>query len=265
MGKQSTSNNTTKKKQTIKQKKKNEVIEITEQDLEKQAKKQHDQSVKKQQELNKKRNSKGDVRCDKLPGRFSKGNKKWPIVTGYKNVNCCSGASGIFKELSPMKLGPYEYEHGSEKCTITNLENLWQFSKVFPGEEEQVRNDNGQLTKVPNSEFFERRTKGWKDEKAHRHVKREKPLYSWWKGEKFNYMQARRKIYCPLYAEKVVETEAYKKLEEMVNSGMNIQILGFDGYNYDGKTLKECFEDTSKPFGHELVLCCLLKNQRVWE
>jgi len=243
----------------VKSKKKKE--KSPEELLQAKRKKDHDKSIKLAKQENDENDERGKVSCDKLPHRFAPKSvdKSWPLREGYKNVNCCSAAPGINKQLSPMKLGPYTYEHpGEGTFGITNLENLWQFSKVFVGEENPK-------TKRPTSEFFDRRKNGWKDTKAHRHVKRDKCLYSYWKGEKLSYMEARRKIYCPLYAEKVVETEAYKKIKKLVDDGYNVQILGFDGYDYEGKTLKECFEDVSKPFGHELVLCCLLTDNLVWE
>ncbi len=49
----------------------------------------------------------------------------------------------------------------------------------------------------------------------------------------------------------------------MVDEGKNIQIIG-----YDGRVFKDLFseiEDTSKPFGHELVLCGLLRKELVWD
>ncbi|KAF0973511.1 hypothetical protein FDP41_008215 [Naegleria fowleri] len=216
---------------------------------------------------------KGTVRCGKL--------NHTPDLEGFTIVNCCSTSSDKFyKQLSPMLLGPYEYqmnpehdyalsEHKHSKIEKTiqvyNSENLWQFSKVWPGEEE-VDRLTGQTR--PNKTFFDRRMEGWNDKKAHRWVKKgEKPLYAWWKGQKLDYMQARRAIYCPLYAEKVIHTEGYKKLENLLKRGDNLLILGYDGYDYhaEGMTLDDCFNDVSRPFGHELVLCGLLTGQYVWQ
>ncbi len=210
----------------------------------------------------------GQVRCNKLPNRFASlpEDRNHPQIEGFKNINVCSGSpSKDWRTLSPMLLGPIEYqfhEIGDEKEThlfATNLENLWQFSKVWPGEEDAK-------TKLPSRIFFTRRQQGWLDKKAHRRVKPGAPLYSYFKGEKLNYLEARRKIYCPLYASLVEKTPASQKLYKMVHEqGQNIQTLGYDGYAFSGKTLRECFLDTSRPFGHELVLVCLLLNDRVWE
>jgi hypothetical protein len=68
------------------------------------------------------------VRCDKLPHRFS--GQKWPHKEGWKNINVCSGSAQIFRELSPMKLGPIVYDLSSEgkqgTLTALNLENCWR-------------------------------------------------------------------------------------------------------------------------------------------
>jgi hypothetical protein len=60
-----------------------------------------------------------------------------------------------------MKCGPIEYEdeHTKGVVSVTNVENLWQFSKVWNGE----TNKDGD----PIPEFFSRRMKGWKDPKGH--------------------------------------------------------------------------------------------------
>ena len=63
--------------------------------------------------------------------------KRWPVVPGYQNVNVTSSTRGLFRQLSPMFLGPVE---GSQ-----TMENLWQFSKVL-----QSEIDNGE----PGELFF---------------------------------------------------------------------------------------------------------------
>ncbi|KAL0484431.1 Ldhc [Acrasis kona] len=241
----------------------------------KKAKKQRDEAIEAAKKENSKNGVRGRVRCNKLPHRFDKTlkDKSWPVVKGFKNINVCSGAPGAYKNLSPMKLGPIEYNlkddgNGEEgTILIKNLENCWQFSKVWNGEEDK-------RTKLPVEEFWARRKTGWEDEKAHRWVKKGNdengnkniPLYSYWKGQKLSYLQARGAIYCPLYAALVQETDAYKKLKKLVDEGTNVQILGFDGYDYDGEgmSLADCYKSTRRPFGHEHVLCALLSGEHVW-
>jgi hypothetical protein len=195
----------------------------------KQALKDHEVTVKAAQKENKKDKIPGKIRANKLPHRLDKSikDKSWPKADGYKNIGVCSGSPGIFKELSPMKLGPIKHDEAGLPAA-KNLENLWQYSKVFSGDVDAKGNI------LPS--WFARRKQGFSDPKPHRRAKKlspgEKTLYSYWKGEKLDYMEARRKIYCPLYAEYVVKTAAWTKLKEIMNDGYNIQILGYDGYDY---------------------------------
>jgi len=41
-----------------------------------------------------------------------------------------------------------------------------------------------------------------------------------------------------------------------------VQILGPDGRSFSD--LEAELKDTTKPFGHELVLAAMLRNERVW-
>lgn len=211
------------------------------------------------------------VACNKLPPRFGgrPEDRKWPVIPGFKNINVCSGSPGIWKFLSPMKLGPIMFVEkmpdGSEvKRTATNLENLWQASKVFPGEEDAK-------TGVPNHMWWTRRAKYWADTKAHRHVEGKngiKPLYSFWNGRKLDYDTARKTIYIPLYTEYVQATGVWHHLQRLVHEEkQSVQLLGYDGRPYDRTSATGLFqelEDLSKPFGHELVLCAMLEKKPVW-
>lgn len=205
----------------------------------------------------------GDVKCCGL--KYST-NEPTVSEQGYLSVNV-SKYSHNYSVLSPMILGGIEYrleEDGrgdTRVVKIKNLENCWQYSKVWNGE---VDSDNN-----PTEVFWKRRKRGWDTPEGHRRVKNTDEynytLYTWWKGEKLDYMQARKKVYCPLYVELVTKTKEYKELKEKADRGQNVMISGFDGYDYSKKGLKACFNDVSKPFGHELVLCGLLTDNRVWE
>eukprot|EP01027_Heterolobosea_sp_BB2_P014653 GEZU01021019.1.p1 GENE.GEZU01021019.1~~GEZU01021019.1.p1 ORF type:complete len:358 (+),score=89.05 GEZU01021019.1:60-1133(+) len=244
-------------------------------------KRDHERSVMEAQKKNKAAGVRGKIWVDHLPGRFS--GRKWPMKPGFKNVNVCSGAAGIWKQLSPMKLGPIkigEYLNENQQAkdkgmsaykvpmpeTAQNMENLWQFSKVWRGEFDEKKG-------IPIKDFFTRRASGWKDNTGHRHVKKGNdpstgkpyvPLFAWWAGEKLKYIEARRRIYCPIYAREVANTAAFKKLMQMVDDGFNVQILGHDGYNRGTLTWNQCFLDERRPFGHEMVLACLLEGVAPW-
>ena len=214
-------------------------------------------NMKKQNLNNKKR---GNVRVDKLPYRWdpSPDPKTWPVIPGYKNINVCSGSQGIYKQLSPMLLGPIP-QVGAQK-----MENLWQYSKVI---KDEVGPD-GQPTQL----FFDRQKEGFanpngKRRKAHR----SETLFHYWNGKILYKVEARKHIYCRYYAELVVKTDAYIALEAKLDAGENIQLLGYDGHDYsaaddqDGSRLLEILEDTSRPWGHEFVLAGLLSGNKVWQ
>jgi hypothetical protein len=87
------------------------------------------------------------------------------------------------------------------------------------------------------------------------------PEYSFWEGERFGYVQARAKIYIPLYAKAVAKTEAFKKLQEMYKTQDEIWLWDFDGYDRRkfGMSLIDALTDPTKKMGHAFVLAMMLK------
>lgn len=167
--------------------------------------------------------------------------------------------------LSPKSMGPVKV--GGLPQAL-NLENWWQFSKVYSNE---VDENNRPLPK-----FYETRDHFYMDTTPHRHkedvVKIEYgehnkniPLYWLWvdkngKEVKYNYVEARQ-FYCNIYERIALKNKEYLKLRQMVDGGMNIMICGYDAYspkNYSAQELERCYLDSSRPFGHELVLLSLL-------
>ena len=178
--------------------------------------------MKKKSFKNKKRS---DVRVDKLPYRWdpTPGPKTWPVVPGYKNINVCSGSRGIFRNLSPMLLGPIP------DVGVQKLENLWQFSKVIESE----LDDNGD----PGMVFLARREEGFSRPKGIRRKSDKSPVkFFYWEGEKLDLVEARKQIYCRYYEQLVEKTDAYRALEQLIKDDINIQILGYDGREYDSKS-----------------------------
>lgn len=101
-------------------------------------------------------------------------------------------------------------------------------------------------------------------QKGQRHVKKGKgpnknvALYSVWGKNKFHYVKARARIYCPIYSELVKKTPFFLELQARIADGEKIMLLDYDGYDKGSKTLYECFDDETKPFGHGFVLASLL-------
>jgi hypothetical protein len=154
-----------------------------------------------------------------------------------------------------MFLGPVE---GSQ-----TMENLWQFSKVLESELDGDGNP-GQL-------FFDRRETGFSSPKGIRRKSDKSPVeYFYWEGEKLDLVEARKRIYCKYYESLVVKTDAYRALEQLIKDGINIQILGYDGHDYDLEDdssvsqLIEFLQDTNRSFGHEFVLAGILTEKKVW-
>ena len=152
--------------------------------------------------------------------------------------------SGILRELSPFIL---------PAPPARNLENLWQFSKVYPN---QVY-ANGE----PTIEWESWRRQGWNDHRAHRYPmgKGAKPLYSFWQGKHLNYIEARKQIYAPEYAKNVVRTEAFNFLSRLYEDGDMI-LLDYDAYDHEklGMTLVDVINCPTRKMGHAFVLIMIL-------
>ncbi len=181
--------------------------------------------------------------------------------TGIKVINTTS-KGGWSSLLSPFVLGPcplYKGAGGGFRTSLSeakNMENLWQFSKVY----KQFTTPDGD----PNLAYWDWACRGWLDRKAHRYPmgKGAKPEYSFWNGERLNYIDARKRIYVPQYAAAVVASEGWTILQRLADESP-IVLWDFDGCNYraTGRTLTELLNDPSKPFGHSLVLCALLTGE----
>lgn len=162
-----------------------------------------------------------------------------------------SGAS--IRELSPFILGPIiEGDLRSE-----NFENFWQFSKVY---REYLAPDG-----EPALEWYEWRNKGFLDKYAHRYPvgKGRKPEYSWWFGEHLSYIQARKKIYAPIYAKYVARTVAYELIKDLYEKHGEITLKDYDAYDHIklNISLVEVINNPNNKMGHAFVLAMMLENK----
>lgn len=175
----------------------------------------------------------------------------------YFVIDCTSRSldSTMAHGLSPFYIGPIECYDG---LTAVKMENAWQFAKVYEGMVDENKN--------PTYRYFEWRDKGFNQPNASRYPmgKGINPLYSYWKiGDKYyklDYIQARKLIYIPCYAKAVVKTEAFARLQDLLNQGYNLALSDFDGYNNDSYNLnmKQVVNNTKKIMGHSFVLKMLL-------
>lgn len=155
--------------------------------------------------------------------------------------------------LSPFFVGPIDLYGG---FVARNMENAWQFSKVYP---EDVGADG-----TPSEDYWEWAKAGWADERAHRYPKGRGrvPAYSWWDGEKLTYVEARKRIYFPLYAKAVAKTAAFLRLQEVYRREEEITLWDFDGYDHRalGMDYKDVLNDPKRKMGHAFVLGYLLEG-----
>lgn len=167
-------------------------------------------------------------------------------------------------DLSPKAMGPID--HGMPGLPVAlNIENYHQFAKVFPLDADEDRN--------PTPAWKLQRKTAYADPAPHRHSpsarkdskgNRNVPLYSVYyhletgKERRYTYVECRY-FYCHWYAKIAVKLKQYAELKDLVKSGTDLQIVGYDGY-YEGVTesLYDHYLDGTRPFGHELVLYSLL-------
>lgn len=207
----------------------------------------------------------GSVCCNNKPHFRSKTvkDKRNPLKEGYLNVDVCS-SSRSWKNLSPMYLGPVkrtEVHNGKHLPYAKNIENYWQFAKVYSSEYDSE-------TDEVKEEYWIKRMEGYLSKKAYRRKfqgAENIPLFSIFEGKRYKYGEA-RKFYCSAYEELVVNTKEWKKLNKLIDDGYNIQIIGYDGVDidkYNGDFYKH-YKDTSIPFGHESVITCMLLGIHPW-
>lgn len=189
------------------------------------------------------------------PGRISV-LKPWDLRACY-GVNVTSKSSTVYSDLSPFFLGPVSL-YGQHYAM--NVENAWQFSKVYSMHHDFVRDE-------PNDDYYTWATIGWRDQYAHRYPmgKGAVPLYSWWDGVALDYVTARKEIYVPLYREAVLEVHPHllDSLVEYVAGGDDLVIHDFDAYDHRslGMSLNDVLNDATKKMGHGFVLAMMIEEK----
>ena len=169
-------------------------------------------------------------------------------------VNATSRSDNWSKGLSPFLLGPCELYGG---YVARNMENSWQFCKVYS----HMVDSNGD----PSEVYWEWAKKGWNDDYAHRYPagKGAIPLYSYWDGEKLDYIEARKRIYIPLYSTAVRKSKAYETLVDIYeNLDTDLYVRDFDAYYHRnlGMTYDDVINNPDKKMGHGFVLAMMLEG-----
>jgi len=171
---------------------------------------------------------------------------------GDRLVSTVSHSAGWQRDLSPFLIGPcYLYRNYMSK----NMENAWQFSKVY----KEHLDEDGE----PNDEWYKWAFKGWDDEHAHRYPmgRGAVPEYSYWRGKHLDYIEARKTIYGPLYAEAVQKTKGWAKLKDLYKTTLKrLVLLDYDAYDHEamGMSLTDVLNNPKRKMGHAFVLAMLL-------
>lgn len=159
------------------------------------------------------------------------------------------------KMLSPMYLGPVDMWGGHRSL---NVENAWQFSKVYIQHTDSMG--------LPSRKWLEWATNGWADRWAHRYPmgKGAIPLYSWWDGKRLDYIEARKKIYIPLYRQAAERTQSWKTLRQILADYGDITLIDYDGYDYIGlgMIIDDVINEPNRKMGHAHVLALMLEQEQ---
>lgn len=180
--------------------------------------------------------------------------EKVPPVPRQIVLNVCYNRPDFWcSDLSPFKIGPCELygEFVSE-----NMENAWQFAKVY-----RCHFDcDGDI----DPSYWDWAKRGWADFTAHRYPmgRGAVPKFSLWAGDRLGYIDARKTIYVPLYAEAVMRTKGWQRLKELHESNDMLVLRDFDGYGHVklGLSLTEVLNNPHRKMGHAFVLAMLLTN-----
>ena len=166
-------------------------------------------------------------------------------------VNVCT--NGDWQGLSPFLLGPCDFYGG---FVSLNMENAWQFAKLYP-----IHSVQGKIW--PTQDYWTWAKAGWANPQAVRYPmgRGKKPLCAWWDGKALDYIEARKKIYAPLYAKAVQKNEAFLRLKELTEKG-DVALRDFDGYDHDAQnlTLTQVLNNPKRKMGHAFVLKMLLTD-----
>jgi hypothetical protein len=169
-------------------------------------------------------------------------------------VNTTSISKSFGKGLSPFFLGPVPLYDGAPTKLSFIVENVWQYSKIYP-----EYDNNG----TPSENFFEWSKNGYLLRHANKYPlgKNKKPLYFWW-GEKLEYIEARKKIYLPTYWNKVKTTQAFEKLKEIYNNNETIYLWDFNSYSSEELNMgfESLLDYDQKTMGHSLILAMGLEG-----
>lgn len=172
---------------------------------------------------------------------------------GATVINTTSRSDTWSKSLSPFFCGPVDLY---SQYKSLNVENAWQFSKVY----EYYLEADGSV----GERYFKWAQDGWNDSRAHRYPmgKGIAPLYSYWDGKRLSYVEARKEIYIPLYSGAVAKTHAFEKLKKIYEDKKELYLQDFDAHNLTPGTFQyqDLWNNPKIKVGHAYVLAMMLEG-----
>jgi hypothetical protein len=183
-------------------------------------------------------------------------------AAGVVIVNTTSGGTDPrFTALSPFRLGPVPLYGGR---VATCLENAWQYCKLYP--------EHADADGEPTAAYWAWATAGWANPAAQRFPmgRGRVPLCTLWDGARLGYIEARKRVYAPLYARAVVQTASFGHLRREYEAAQardgHLVLLDFDGWDHVGfgVSLAEVVDLEKPKMGHAFVLAALLEGTPFW-
>ena len=178
---------------------------------------------------------------------------KEELPKGFIEINCTSRGNDKWRELSPFMNRQVSNKEG---IIAQNMENLWQFSKVYKSH----INHDGSI----KDEYFRWRLKGFNSKFAQRYPmgKGIKPEFLLWGEERLSYVEAREKVYFPKYEESIRDTDIFNDLVDLYRSKLDIAIRDFDVYRFDPTmlTIEDIVKNPYKKAGHGFVIYKMLRD-----
>ncbi len=202
-------------------------------------------------------------------------------------------SGGVMRELSPMVLGPVIDD--DKEVLGYNIEDVWQGLKVSSMHTNGGTFDpkasllwiNGEEAIDPNPSDSDEWMDEWSKwskcirfsgEGLRHRIKLDKDkanpnatLFSFYKGKRLPYHEARKVMYIPWYAKLARETNAYKYLKKRFDAGTSLILLDTDGEARDAdipelseSSLRKRVNDKDEIFGHGFVLASMLLGCDVW-
>jgi hypothetical protein len=185
-------------------------------------------------------------------------NFRFKVPDGSLIINTTSRSLNWSVGLSPFYCGPVDLYDGYKSI---NVENAWQYSKVY-GHLDHIDDDGN-----PTESYFKWAQSGWLSSRANRYPmgKGAIPKFSYWDGEKLGYVEARKKVYIPLYSSAVSKTSAYKQLVEIYENlpkDQTIYLVDFDAHSLTPGSFDywDLWNNSNIKVGHAYVLAMMLEG-----